>query len=100
MAKRKGKDLVKIIRDNPGCVAVIDNDTWSLLRKPSSHDPHKNDDTDEGYEKSEKWHEANALANDEDIQPLGDGGYGSGNCYGGDILQALAIIVGIKIESV
>jgi hypothetical protein len=33
------------------------------------------------------------------VRPLGSG-YGSGNCYGGDILQALAKIVGVKIESV
>ena len=71
------KDLVQIIRDNPGCVAIIDNDCWWLTSA-------------DGEE----------LANDRDIAPLGDGGYGSGNCYGGDILQALAVIVGVKVESV
>jgi len=34
------------------------------------------------------------------VKPLGYGGYGSGNCYGGDILQALAAIVGVRVESV
>jgi len=50
----------------------------------------------DGDEDSEKYE----LANQSDVAPLGDGGYGSGNCYGGDILQALAKIVGIKVESV
>lgn len=26
------KDLVKIIQENPGCVAVIDNDSWTLKK--------------------------------------------------------------------
>lgn len=78
------KDLVQIIKDNPGCVAVIDNDGWSLF--PASFA-----ETGDG----------DPLATDmDDFKPLGDGGYGSGHCYGGDILQALAQIVGIKVESV
>jgi hypothetical protein len=40
------------------------------------------------------------VSSDDNIVKLGDGGYGSGNCYGGDILQALAKIVGMRIESV
>ncbi|MEY4427505.1 MAG: hypothetical protein RLZZ182_194 [Pseudomonadota bacterium] len=77
----KKKDLVKIIRDNPGCVAVIDNDCWWL------------------YAKSDREHET-PLAQDGQVKPLGDGGYGSGSCYGGDILQALAVIAGVKVVSV
>lgn len=79
----KKLDLVQIIRDNPECVAVIDNDCWWLYRDAAhrdSGDP--------------------PLACDGDVKALGDGGYGSGHCYGGDILQALAQIVGIKVESV
>lgn len=90
MAKKKGKDLVEIIKANPGCVAVVDNDGWSL---------HKTD-PDELDDPSDKEIEANELANDGDVLSLGDGGYGSGNCYGGDILQALAKIVGITVKSV
>ncbi|MBX5010868.1 hypothetical protein HJB67_12975 [Rhizobium lentis] len=96
MAKRE-KDLVQIIRDNPGCIAVIDNDHWSLHAKDPSENPHEDDDNYEAYE---AWEEANTLAQAGDVKRLGDGGYGSGNCYGGDILQALAVIVGIKVESV
>lgn len=76
-------DLVKTIRDNHGCIAVIDNDCWWLWR-------------DEAHRASEEP----PLACDGEVRPLGDGGYGSGNCYGGDILQALAVIVGVRVESV
>lgn len=90
------KDLVKIIKENPGCKAIIDNDGWVLV---------KNEPEPEGWDEwtddaKFAWEEGQELARDGDVESLGDGGYGSGNCYGGDILQALAIIVGIKVESV
>jgi hypothetical protein len=81
------KDLVALIKANPGCVAIVDNDMWTLYKK----DP----DDHEGEPE-----EIELVNSDEQIQPLGDGGYGSGNCYGGDILQALAVIVGVKVKSV
>ena len=93
MSKRD-KDLVQIIKDNPGCVATIDNDCWWLRRAPSKPVEEMTEDEYDTYE------ESSLLACDEDVKPLGGGGYGSGNCYGGDILQALAVIVGIKLESV
>lgn len=89
MAKTKGKDLVAIIKANPGCIAIVDNDCWTLYSKH----PNEFNEDEEDVEKYE-------LANDSDVAPIGDGGYGSGCCYGGDILQALAKIVGIKVESV
>jgi len=93
------KDLVQIIRDNPGCVARIDNDSWELLKEdPDTTSFDFDDATDDEID---AWDEANVLvSSNDDIEPLGDGGYGSGNCYGGDILQALASIVGVKIQSV
>ncbi len=91
------KDLVKIIRDNPDCVAEIDNDCWTLRKNAKQPKGFEN----WTYEKQDEWHKAQELASsDEKLEPLGDGGYGSGNCYGGDILQALAKIVGIKVQSV
>lgn len=87
------KDLVQIIRDNLGCIAIVDNDCWSLYKS----DPSEFSGSDEEYD---AWEKANKLATEGEIKPLGDGGYGSGNCYGGDLLQALAVIVGIKIQSV
>lgn len=79
------KNLAQIIRENPGCVAVVDNDCWWLYKK--APDPEQDDDSE------------NELANDRNVIRVGDG-YGSGNRYGGDLLQALAQIVGITIESV
>jgi hypothetical protein len=92
MAKKK--DLVQIIRDNPGCIAEIDNDCWTLRKAPPKPLAHMTDDEQDAY------YDNSVLASDGEVKALGDGGYGSGNCYGGDILQALAVIVGVKIESV
>lgn len=86
------KDLVKIIRANPGCVAIVDNDSWQLYRKHPDSAP--GDDA-----KYDAWVKANLLAQNGEVKPRGDG-YGSGCGYGGDILQALAVIVGIKVEGV
>lgn len=88
------KDLVQIIKDNPGCVAEIDNDYWVLWRvDPTTNGP-------EDADKWDDWADENKLAEAGKVKELGDGGYGSGNCYGGDMLQALAQIVGMKIMSV
>jgi hypothetical protein len=91
------KDLVQIIRENPGCVAEIDNDYWVLLRIDPDNNPIDYDVDEDG---AEAWDENNILARDGEVIPLGDGGYGSGHSCGGDILQALAAIVGITIKSV
>ncbi len=90
-------DLVELIKANPGCVAIIDNDSWRLFKHDPFENPH---DEENGWDAYCAWEEANKIADDRSIKPLGDGGYGSDNRYGGDILQALAQIVGIKIESV
>lgn len=87
------KDLVQLIRDNPGAVFTVDNDCWWMLPAP----PKPLDDmTDDEYD---AWSDAK-LAEDGQVISLGDGGYGSGNTYGGDILQALAVIAGVRVESV
>lgn len=94
MKETPKKDLVAIIKANPGCRAIIDNDCWSLHKAyPYNWDLMTDKERD-------KWRDTSELAYDGDVKPLGDGGYGSGCCYGGDILQALAIIVGINVESV
>jgi hypothetical protein len=95
------KDLAKIIQANPGCFAVVDNDCWTLYKQDPESNPHEDEtETDDGFKKWEKWDKANTLASDGEVKSLGDGGYGSGNCYGGDILQALAAIVGVTVTSV
>lgn len=89
------KDLVKLIKDNPGAKFIVDNDCWQMF-KPTPIDFDNWTET-----MQEEWTEnIGEIANDSDVKPLGDGGYGSGNFYGGDILQALAKIVGVTIESV
>lgn len=79
------KALAEIIKANPGCIAVIDNDEWSLYKK--------------GYTQGDENYQEMMLA-DDSTHAGPDEGYGSGNCYGGDLLQALAHLAGIKIESV
>ena len=89
------KNLVQIIKDDPGCRAIIDNDCWTLYKSlPKSLETMTEDERYDYFMNSELIH------SDGDFEPLGDGGYGSGNHYGGDILQALAVIVGITVESV
>jgi len=86
MAKKV--DLVQLIKENPGATFEIDNDWWGMY-PANAPDDHNGDE------------ERSTLASsNDDIKTLGDGGYGSGNCYGGDVLQALAAIVGVKVESV
>lgn len=66
------KDLVQLIRDNPGAVAVIDNDSWALYRVSPDENPHTEGD---GMLEM-KWDRDNKLATDSNIESLGSGGYG------------------------
>lgn len=91
------KDLVEVIKQNPGCVAIVDNDSWTLYRE-NPYGPNSAPSEDD-WDAFSKWEEGNELANSGEVVVRGSG-YGSGHCYGGDILQALAEIVGVKIESV
>ncbi len=76
-------DLAEWIKANPGVTFTVDNDCWYVM------DPNDIDNED-----------AESVLDDTMVARKGDGGYGSGHTYGGDILQALAEIVGVKIESV
>ena len=95
------KDLVQIIRDNPGCVAIVDNDSWTLHKKHPYDDNPYDEETDEN-DAYYDWQEQNEIACDRNIKSLRHvaSPYWNGHCYGGDILQALAVICGVKIESV
>lgn len=94
---KEAKDLAQIIRDNPGCVAVIDNDSWTL-RKDT---PQPDDFDNWTYQKQDEWERSQELASSDDtLKPFKNETYQEGSCYGGDILLALAEIVGIKVESV
>lgn len=85
------KDLVQLIHDNPNAVFEIDNDYWVMYKTDPATWP---DDC------NDEWMEAQEIARSGEVIEIGDGGYGSGGEYGGDILQALAKIVGIKVGSV
>ena len=87
------KNLVQIIKDNPGCIATIDNDIWWLRKAPPMP---VGDMTEDEYD---DWQDDGLLISSDEVEAIGTG-YGSGPLYGGDILQALAIIVGVKVESV
>jgi hypothetical protein len=89
MNKKKGlaiEDLAEIIRKNPGCHVVVDNDHWALFDKEEDSET--------------EIPNAVLLADSDDMDFMAcDRGYCSGNSYGGDILQALARIQGITVES-
>ena len=82
------KNLVKIIRENPNCLAIIDNDSWFIypLSSPNAYDL--------GLEEEE------LVSSYDELEPLKGNTYQEDNCYGGAILLALAEIAGINIESV
>ena len=83
------EDLVELIKANPGATFMIDNDCWWMLPKQPKPDAEMLDaDWDE-------WQETK-LADDGTIKRI----EGGGNCHGADVLQALAQIVGVKVEGV
>lgn len=95
MSKSKPKNLVQIIKDNPGCTAIVDNDSWYLMKaKPPGFDNFSEQEKDEWSDNAQL-----ASSHDELTWPKGRVGFSS-CCYGCDILEALAIIVGINVESV
>lgn len=63
---------------------IVDNDMWWF---ETEYDPEDEDA------------EVEILFESDNMEPW-TGGYGGGNTYGGDILQALAILAGVKVESV
>jgi hypothetical protein len=77
------KTLDEMILENPKAVFIVDNDCWWMY---ASEESYGSGDT---YIACDGTH-GDWLAS----------GYGSGCAYGGDILQALARIVGVKVESV
>jgi hypothetical protein len=86
------KDLVQVIRDNPGCIAIIDSSDWALYRQHPHNNPHDADSVS-----AMDWDEKNLLADSNNTEPMD----GLGGCrWGGDVFQALADIVGIEVENV
>lgn len=90
------KDLVQIIKDNPGAIAIVDNDGWSLHTAEWNEPPDFNDEPN-AYE---NWEEQNTLADSSDeLSPLKGSTYGGPDAYGGALLLALAEIANINVES-
>lgn len=91
MATKKQKlsieDLADLIEANPGCTATLDNDWWCL---ESAMPEDLDEDDDEAYD---EWQSTNRICSSDDM-------LGGGGSYGRDILEALALIVGIEIENV
>jgi hypothetical protein len=83
-------DLAELIRQNPGAVFQVDNDCWMMFAAPSKP---REEMTDEEYD---SW-SMEVIARDGTVKS-NFGGHG--HVYGGDILQALSEIVGVKIEGV
>lgn len=97
MAKKRLSvaDLAELIRVNPNAVFTVDNDCWWMDRESYDQAPDDDDDPD-AYD---RWEKNNRICSSDDMGYTGNG-YGSGSTYGGDILQALALIVGVTVESV
>ena len=94
------KQLANLIKKHPDAVFTVDNDCWWMCREPEENNPYDEDGDDEtAWEKADKWRDKNRICSSDDMK-YHNNGYGSGSSYGGDILQALALIVGVTVESV
>ena len=91
------KDLAQIIKDNPGCIATIDNDWWELRKAK----PVYWDELSEPMKGTWFDDETTILADSNDsFTHERELGYVQGQNYGGDFLIVLAKIQGLKLESV
>ena len=88
------QELANIIQSNPGCVAIIDNDNWSIYSQRWFAETRDGIDCSKGDE----WY-YDRLKEDErlvDSYDISDGG----DRYGYSVLLALALTAGIHIENV
>lgn len=93
------EQLAQIIKDNPGCIARIDNDSWTLERQPRSANPHLAEEAKGYSEAADDWDTKNILARAYDCEGADERTFPFGSCcYGGHILDALALVVGIQVE--
>lgn len=87
MAKKK-KDLVQIIKDNPGCVAMVDNDEWTIWSSPPKPE------NEMSYDEYDDWMLSSELCRDGEHKEFSS----RDSLDGFGILMALAEIVGMKIK--
>ena len=90
------KNLIEIIRANPGATLRFDNDCWYLIKKESADDPFLGEDDHPEWNEDE-WHDRQEIATTNDS--FTDPKHG-GICYGEGMLYALAEMAGIKVEGV
>lgn len=91
-------DLIQIIRDNPGGTVWLDNDSWRFYAKESRINPHL-PQADEHDAWGEADQESRFLITSQDRFMLDGVLVEHPEAYGGDILKALASIVGITIKN-
>lgn len=82
------EQLAALIKANPGCEVVIDNDCWWLYSKPRAEQTEDEQDAD-----------ACLIARDGQFA-ITSVGYVRDCTYGGGVLLALAHLAGVKVESV
>lgn len=87
------KDLIKIIKANPGCWAEIDNDCWSLFKEMPDFSKLSDDEI------TLWWETARLASSNDELEELPGAIYQADNCYGGSLLKALAAIQGVGLES-
>jgi hypothetical protein len=87
------KDLVQIIKDNPGATARVDNDWWRLCGPETEEERAAWEAGDDAT--AERLMEERTLASsDDEFTNPAHGGI----CHGAGILHALAERAGIKVK--
>lgn len=89
------KDLIQIIKDNPGFTAIVDNDSWYLAGPETPEERAAWDAGDD--ERAEALRDARTLATSRDAFTNPKHG---GICYGEGLLHAMAEMAGGKVEGV
>ena len=86
------KKLSGIIKDNPGCTIRIDNDGWEIFDQELY-------DKYDFPERDDHWDEI-VLADSSDYAHCWVNGWGDASCYGAAVLEALAYLQKVNVESV
>lgn len=88
------KDLIEIIKANPGCWAEIGDTWWSLYKRMPKLIGFSQTSIDA------IWNDAFLANSSEQLVELPGVIYQADNCYGGSLLKALAAIQGVGLKSV
>jgi hypothetical protein len=88
--------LAALIARNPGCLLIVNGRSWRV---------EKGEPCPAGFERWPReavdlWYRAQTLCRSEDVAALAEGAEGFGHCMGLDLLKALAVLQGVRVESV